>query len=416
MNSQDPEVQLLLRRMLLGGLAGAIAVCATVTLALLTLNVNLLDAIESVLGSGIIALGIGAAAIWSNARRPISTFRVQVIGSIAVGLLVTVIAIALPAFALFSSTHDLWLLVLLTAFGLVMGVIVAFIAVVALSDAVLRLGLAARRLAAGDLSARIRPEGTREIRETGAALNSVAARAESIQAAQREIDDSRRRLSAAVSNDLRAPLNSLRTAVQVASSGTNDVRLVERSLRMIDHEALALAQLIDDLGEMDRIDAGQTVPQLRPASLATLILETLERTRALAAERQLALHSHLDRSVPPFLIDEDRIRRVLQHLFQSAIQQTPPGGTVAVELHNQGPEAQVNVVCAGDPAQWPPGMADRAATSGADGMGMAIARRLVELHNGRCWVILPPGHQAVFCFALPKTMSDSEPIQPPRAS
>lgn len=403
MKPRDPALDVLLRRMMIGGLAGALVVCATITIALLALNVNLLDAIESILAAGIITLGIGAAAIWSNARQPVGSFRFQVIGSIVVALLVTAIAIALPAFALFSSNHDLWLLLLLTGFGLAIGVIVGFIAIVALSDAVLRLAAAARHIAAGDLGARLRPEGTREIWETGAALNSITARAEAMHAEQREVDESRRRLIAAVSNDLRGPLDALRTAVHVAGTNATDPRLIEHSMRMVDQEAFALSQLIDDLAEMDRIDAGQTVPQRRAASLASLILETLERTRNLAAEHQLALHSHLDRSIPPFLIDEDRIRRVLQHLFQSAINQTPPGGTVAVELHDQGAEAQVNVICTGDPGRWPAGMADRVAAR-TNGMGMALARRLVELHGGRCWVVLPPGHQAVFCFALPKLL------------
>jgi signal transduction histidine kinase len=410
MNQRDPEVQLLLRRLLLGALAAAIVVCAAVTLALLTLNVDLLDAVESFFASAVIALAIGGAAIWSTSQRPIAGFRTQLIVSIGISLLVAVITIALPAFALFSSSHDVSLLVLLAGFGAAMSAIVALISIVALSDAILRLGLGARRLASGDLAMRIRPEGVRETRETAAALNAMAARFELSLAGQREIDESRRRLIAAVSNDLRGPLSSLRTAVQVAGAASTDPRVIQHSLRMVDHEAAGLSQLIDDLAEMDRIDAGQTVPQLRPTSLANLILETLERTKTLAGERQLALHSHLDRSLPPFLIDEDRIRRVLQHLLQSAIQQTPPGGTVAVELHDQGHDALVNVVCEGDPARWPPGMAESAGTRGADGMGMAIARRLVELHHGRCWVVLPPGNRAVFCFSLPKLMPPPEQL------
>jgi signal transduction histidine kinase len=403
MKQRDPAMEVLLRRLLIGGLAGAITICAAITIALLALNVNLLDAIESMVAAGLIALGLGAAAVWSNARQPVANFRIQVIGSIVIALLVAAIAIALPAFALFSVNHDLWLLLLLTGFGLAIGAIVGFISIVALSDSILRLATAASHIAGGDLAARIRPEGTREIWETGAALNAITARAEAMQIGQREVDESRRRLGAAVANDVRGPLDALRTAMQLGGANKSDPRLVEQSLRMVDQETRALAQLLDHLAEMDRIDAGQTVPQRRSASLASLILETLERTRGLAAEHQLALHSHLDRSIPPFLIDEDRIRRVLQHLFEAAIQQTPPGGIVAVELHDQGAEAQVNVVCSGDPARWPAGMADRVAAR-TNGMGMAIARRLVELHGGRCWVVLPPGHQAVFCFTLPKLL------------
>ncbi len=408
MKNRDVEVQLLLRRLSLGALAAAIVVCAAITIALLALNVDLMDAFTAFFASAIIALGIGGAAIWSTSRRPVAGFRTQLIGSFVISLLVAALTIALPAFALFNSSHDLELLVLLGGFGAAMGVIVALISVVALSDAVLRLGLAARRLANGELTVRVRPEGTRETRETGAALNAMANRLEISIGGQRDIDDARRRLIAAVSNDLRAPLTSLRTAVQVVGAAGSDPRVVQHSLRMVDREALSLSQLIDDLAEMDRIDAGQTIPQLLPSNLATLILETLERMRTLAGERQLALHSHLDRSIPSFLMDEDRIRRVLQHLLQSAIQQTPPGGTVAVELHDQGHEALVNVICEGDPSRWPPGMAEGAATRGADGMGMAIARRLVELHHGRCWVLLPPGNRAVFCFTLPKLNSQPE--------
>src|SRR5581483_4175802 len=96
----------------------------------------------------------------------------------------------------------------------------------------------------------------------------------------------------------------------------------------MERETVSLGRLIDDLFEMARLDAGQVQLRLEPSPISTIIQETLEAMGAQAARQGVALLAHLDRSIPPAMIDPDRIQRVLYNLVQNAIRHTPADGSV----------------------------------------------------------------------------------------
>ena len=135
--------------------------------------------------------------------------------------------------------------------------------------------------------------------------------------------------------------------------------------------------------------------------------------RAQATRQGVALHSSVDPTVPPVLIDPDRIQRVLYNLIQNAIRHTPADGSVVVEVQDRGPEIQVNVRDTGEGillADLPHVFdrfyrGDKARSRDSDagaGLGLSIARRLVETHGGRIWVVQPPEGGSIFSFTLPK--------------
>jgi two-component system, OmpR family, sensor histidine kinase SaeS len=231
---------------------------------------------------------------------------------------------------------------------------------------------------------------------------------------QRELEEARQGLIAAVSHDLRTPLASLRVMVEAISDGiATEPDTIRRYVKAMERETVNLGRLIDDLFEISRLDAGQVSLRLAPSAISTLVLETCESMNAQAAVRGVMLSPRVDFSIDPVLVDPDQIQRVLYNLVQNAIRHTPEDGSIVVEVLDLGPSVQVNVSDTGEGirAEDLPHVFDRfyrgdkartRDTGGGAGLGLAIAKRLIETHGGRIWVAQPPGGGSVFSFTLPK--------------
>jgi two-component system sensor histidine kinase KdpD len=218
-------------------------------------------------------------------------------------------------------------------------------------------------------------------------------------------------LVAAVSHDLRAPL----ARIKASSSTLADAELeisqeAKRSLaKLIDAQADRLADLVQNLLDMSRIQAGVLQPRRAATALPELVADV-------ARDLEPALHGHqlrveLPRSLPPVEADRTLIARVLTNLLENAIRHAPKGTPITVAAAPRSPETVLVSVADQGPGVSPErrdevfGMlARRDADTGA-GLGLAIAKTFVEAHGQHIWVEDAPGGGARFCFTLPAAAS-----------
>ena len=409
--------QLLIRRVALVVIAVIVTIAAAVAIGILFLdldNGDVVGLLQLLFSSAVLSLGAGALFVWVSSGRRWNRLATRLLAAHGVGLIVITVNIAIAAYAMFISSHDLSLLTLLLGYSIAIAAIYSVLISASIGDSLRTLAGAARRMSAGDLSVRVPLAQERELAEVGAAFNSMAAQLEAAFQRQRELEEARQGLIAAVSHDLRTPLSSLRVMVEAINDGVaSDPQTVQRYIKAMERETINLGRLIDDLFEMARLDAGQIQLRLQPNSIGPLVQEALESLGGQAARQGIALRAAVDRTVPPVLVDPERIQRVLFNLIQNAIRHTPADGSVVVEAFDRGPDVQINVRDSGEgiPPIDLPHVFDRfyrgdkaRSRDGAAGagLGLSIARRLVETHGGRIWVAQPPEGGSIFSFTLPK--------------
>ena len=193
-----------------------------------------------------------------------------------------------------------------------------------------------------------------------------------------------------------------------------DSETIDRYLQAMHGEMGRLSSLIDDLFELSQLDAGALRLHLEPGSLRDLLSDTLESLRPQALARGLRLSGHVDSDLPPVLMDAARIQRVLDNLIQNAIRHTPPQGTIILEAQEEDDTVRVDVVDSGEgvpPSDLPHifesfyrGEKSRARGQGGAGLGLAIARGIIEAHGGKIWAQNVPGRGSRFSFVLPKAV------------
>jgi signal transduction histidine kinase len=259
---------------------------------------------------------------------------------------------------------------------------------------------ASARLAAGDLSARASESGPRELLELGASFNEMAANLE-------RIFDARRELVAWASHDLRTPLASLQAMVEALEDGLADPGEYVEAIRM---QTEILSRLVEDLFELAQIDAGALTLEVSDAPLGELVSRCLSSLDGEARARDVDLKARLA-SDPVVRIAPDKVERVLLNLVANAVRHSPPKGEVAVVVEPDTDHVVVAVEDAGDglAPDAPERMferfwrADESRTSsgGGAGLGLAIARGLVEAHGGTIWAENRRGGGARVAFTLP---------------
>jgi two-component system sensor histidine kinase BaeS len=186
---------------------------------------------------------------------------------------------------------------------------------------------------------------------------------------------------------------------------------VQRYYGAIRSQIENLSGLINDLFELSQLETGQVQLLLEPINLNDLLSDVLETMQAQAGAKDISLKGIFSEDLPVIKGELAKIQRVLYNLVQNAIRHTPSGGSISLAT-KVGPQGvQVEVADTGEgiaPEDLPHvfeqffrGEKSRSRETGGAGLGLAIARRIIEAHGGHIWVESQVGHGARFNFILP---------------
>jgi len=345
----------------------------------------------------ILALTAGCAAIIASAgagilrllRRRSMTSLLAVGALVALGVVVA--AVALTARAMFLSGQDLWVVVAVVLLATPAGTGVALMVGRWVGAGSRELAAGARAIGGAGYRAGARP-ATAELAAIARELDIAHRRLVEARDRERALEDSRRQLVAWVSHDLRTPLAGLRAMTEALEDGMADGPVaVSRYHRLIRAEVDRLSGMVGNLFELSHIQ-GSLRLQVQRISLEDLVEEALASADPLARAKGIRLDGHVQPDVP-VEVDVAELGRVLRNLLANAIRHTPADGTVEVAATAEYGKACLAVAdsCGGIPAEDLPRVFEvafrgqAARTPGSDrgaGLGLAIARGIVEAHEG----------------------------------
>ena len=258
---------------------------------------------------------------------------------------------------------------------------------------------ASGRVEAGDFSTRVPETGPREVRTLTRAFNAMSARLE-------ETEQQRRSALADVSHELRTPLTVIQGNLEALLDGVYPADA--EHLQPILEETRVLERLIDDLRTLTLAEAGSLVLHREPTDLGALLNEVAAAYRSQAEQAGIALAVKGADDVPTLDIDPARIREVVSNLLTNALRHTPRDGKVELSAHLADDRVEVTVhdTGSGIPADQLDRIFDRfyrSPDSPGSGLGLPIARSLVEAHGGLMSATSETGAGTTIRFTLPLT-------------
>lgn len=226
----------------------------------------------------------------------------------------------------------------------------------------------------------------------------------------RRLETVRRDFVANISHELRTPTASIKALAETLQDGAIDDSAVAKDfLARIDTEVDKLIQMVQELGDLSRIEGGQAPIQKKPFDITGVIGQAAARLGMQADRAGLTLNVEIASSLPQALGDRDRIEQVLVNLLHNAIKFTPPGGKISILARAEGSSILVSIADTGVGISVDdlPRIferfykADRSRTSKGTGLGLAIAKHVIEAHGGSIRAESMVGKGSTFHFTLP---------------
>lgn len=356
---------------------------------------------------------VGVTVLSMAIARPLlarTSMRLRFVAVATVAAVVGLANLFVLARTMFVDDHDATLVGVLLLYAIGAGAGAALVLARASSDAVDRLAETARALGTGELDRRVGVvDAGAELDTLARTLDEMAARLQAAQAREREIEAMRRDLITTVSHDLRTPLASLRAMVEAIDERVvEDLPSLRRYAIEMRRSVNSLVTLVDDLFELAQLDAAAIEQETRLARLDDVVRSAVAAVEPQAEAKGLTLQANLngveDAECSPRLV------RVLHNLLQNAVRHTPAEGAVRVDAHRVPAGLELAVEDTGEgiaPEDLervfdPFWRADPARSGGGAGLGLALAKRIVEALGGRIEAESRPASGSRFAVLVPE--------------
>jgi two-component system, OmpR family, sensor histidine kinase SaeS len=334
---------------------------------------------------------------------------------IANGVSITIILVCLLISydkMLLSFNQTMWLSTVALLAGL-LSFVVHFFMTRPIEKSIITITEQSKRLAVGDFQISVPLTGPIEYQELGKQFNEMANRLEESFEKVVNTEQSRRELIANVSHDLRTPLASIQSFVEALQDDVlEDKETYERYLATIKTETQRLSKLINDLFDLSRLEAGAEVFEPDIYHVDSFILESLQGIALQLKERQIDVVVDVPESVPAVWMVAHQMKRVLDNLLQNAITYSPSGSNIYISAEKTADEF-VRIALNDEGEGMEEGellnifdrfyRADKSRNreKGGAGLGLAIAKSIIELHGGTIGAQSEPGKGSCFWFTIP---------------
>jgi two-component system sensor histidine kinase BaeS len=262
---------------------------------------------------------------------------------------------------------------------------------------------ASQYIAAGHYNERLVADQQDEIGELTRSFNRMAV-------ALADTETMRQQLIGDVGHELKTPLASIKGYMEGLQDGV--IPATPETFQLVHHEADRLQRLVSDLQALSRAEAHQVPMDFQPCNAVDLVNTAVAALRPQYEEKEITLETDLPSDAPIVRADRDRIRQVLVNLLGNALQYTPSGERVIIRLRLEDDKVHLSVQDTGTGLN----IVDlervfqrfyrvdksRSRASGGSGIGLTIARHIVEAHHGRIWAeSAGPNQGSTFHFTLP---------------
>jgi signal transduction histidine kinase len=309
-----------------------------------------------------------------------------------------------------SATADLlrgfwWQLLLAGAVAASVALVIARFLARGMTTPLREMAAAARRMSQGDYRNRVAASTRDEVGQLASAFNRMAAQLEGVEASRRELVGN-------VSHELKTPISALQAHLENLLDGVEEPNPEVLAVMLAQCERLA--RLVDQLLDLSRLESGDVPLELEPVSLGELVDQVVAEVGVSRPDRAVQVVNDVGLGIPPLRADRERLHQVLYNLLDNAFRFTPVGGTVTVGAHGENGFCSISVhdTGAGIPEEHITRVferfyrvdSSRARSDGGTGIGLAIARSVVEAHGGTIWA--EPGGRggrggATFRFLVP---------------
>ncbi len=285
--------------------------------------------------------------------------------------------------------------------AILVAVLLSFLLLRQITRPLRRLDTATRQIARGEFSERVSIESSDEI---GRLARSFDEMAESLERAER----TKKQMIADVSHELRTPLAAVRGALEGLRDGL--IEPTSETLASLHDKILLTTRLVRDLHQLTLADAGRLSIHPAPCRIGEIVGTIVETIGVQLEDANIRLEKRTPDSLPMLIVDRQRIEQVFLNLLANAIRHTPEGGTISIEAREHT-EGVLTSICDSGPGLAEADLAHvfdrfyraddaRTSDSGA-GLGLSIAKALVDAHGGRIWAENAPSGGACFHVLLP---------------